>query len=355
MTLSLPGAGPEAIPPEIGLEKILLFPYKLAALSANLSGGDPTYPISIELSLTSRCNLECRWCSDARLRQLCPDRLTIEHLASLFNDLAQGGTRGVTIEGGGEPTLSPLFESAVRAAVKSGLAVGLITNGTALFRPGLGPELYSLFQWIRISIDASSQQQFKNLKGSDLFEKVLTNLAVLASLKPKPVLGIGYVLTNLNDPPALLQALAERVRTLGADYLHLRPVVDHRDMESSENLQILSQSARDDFSINLGALTDNLPSGNDGLPCLAHSLSAVITADGSVWLCGRLGSEPAADAIGNLLDNSFSEIWSGQKRKSQIKMAATAQYCRRRCPQCRMTKYNRLLDRLKRFKTRDFI
>ncbi|MDR2441960.1 MAG: radical SAM protein [Deltaproteobacteria bacterium] len=353
---SLGPFGPSSdLPLEIGLEKILLFPHKLTGLFSNLTGADQTYPISVELSLTSRCNLSCNFCSDLILRQNCPDNLEISRLKDLFIDLAHGGTRGVTIEGGGEPTISPLFKQAVLTAKAQKLSVGLITNGAELFKGSISKQFYSNFQWIRISLDASNAQQYKLIKGSDRFQAVLDNLAALTTIKPKPVLGLGYVLTNQNDQIDSLIALTETLSQMGADYLHLRPVVDRPNLVSKALPENLSALSRPGFSVNLAAMTDNMGQGNDGLPCLAHSLSVAITADGSVWLCGRLGSNPTEDAMGNLCEASFSEIWRGPRRLKQAKLAAQESFCRLNCPQCRMTKYNRLLNRLSQIKTKDFI
>ena len=261
----------------------------------------------------------------------------------------------MTIEGGGEPTLWPRFEEAARLAVSKGLSIGLITNGPNLFPEGRDPEFYSLFQWIRLSLDATSPEQYKSLKGADSFHLPLEGLSKLAALKPRPTLGVGYVLTSLNDEPEALKDLALTLKGLGADYLHLRPVVDHPEMVSRRAPADLAGLETSTFSINTGPLKDNQGTGNDGLPCLSHSLSAVITADGSVFLCGRLNDDPATGSMGNILDSSFSDIWRGAKRLAQVRLAAKGAYCLRHCTQCRMTKYNRLLNSLRRVKTRDFI
>ncbi|MDL2226299.1 radical SAM protein [Deltaproteobacteria bacterium OttesenSCG-928-M10] len=341
---------------EVGLQKVLLFPEKLASLKENgPAGRDLTYPVSVELSLTNQCNQNCLWCSDRDLRQRCPDRMTPEILADLFSDLADGGTRGVTIEGGGEPTVSPYFTRAVASALDRDLAVGLITNGLDMFPPELPPNFYRRFEWIRISLDAADRWQYLKLKGVDGFDQVLAAIGRLAQLAPEVTLGVGYVLTNRNDEPDHLQNLVLTLRSLGVDYLQIRPVVDHPDLVSRLPLGFLKKFETSDFSVNLAALSENEPSGNQNLPCLAHSLSTVIGADGAVWLCGRLNTAPGAVPVGRLTETSFKDIWQGPERARQTAQAASAEFCRTHCPQCRMTKYNQLLADIDRLKTRNFI
>ncbi len=55
---------------EIGLHKIFLFPEKINKF-INIWGSndvDYTFPVSVELSLTNRCNFNCVWCSDKKVR-----------------------------------------------------------------------------------------------------------------------------------------------------------------------------------------------------------------------------------------------------------------------------------------------
>lgn len=341
---------------EVGLHKLLLFPEKLAALQPSPHGGpDLSYPVSVELSLTNRCNQNCRWCSDKKLRDRSPDALDLPLLQALFRDLARGGTRGITIEGGGEPTLADFFEDAVSAAREVGLAVGLISNGLNLFPPKRHPAIYEHFEWIRLSLDAAGPEQYVALKGVEGFEQVMENIRRLAGEAPQVTLGVGYVLTNENDAPQPLETLARRLAQMGVQYLHIRPVVDHPELVSRADLSFLKNLESPDFSVNLAPLTDNAPSGNNGLPCLAHSLSTVIGADGAVWLCGRLNTEDSARPLGNLRQTPFHALWHGPERAAQAAALLNPRFCESHCPQCRMTKYNQLLADLAGIKTRNFI
>ncbi|MGL4209014.1 MAG: radical SAM protein, partial [Candidatus Adiutrix sp.] len=339
---------------EVGLSKVLLFPDKLASLKNNSPQGcDFSYPISVELSLTNECNQHCSWCSDFKLRQKSPDRLNLEILKNLFSDLAQGGSKGVTIEGGGEPTLAPFFAQTVKAACQQNLAVGLITNGLQLFDQG--EDIFGEMQWVRVSLDAANGNQYLKLKKIDGFGLTMKNIEKLVKIAPKAAIGVGYVLSKHNDDPDGLQHLLLTLRSMGVSYIQIRPVVDHPSLVSHLNLDYLQKVETADFSVNISALTDNQSGGNMGLPCLAHSLSSVIGADGAVWLCGRLNTDPLARPLGSLLTHSFSEIWHGDERAKQVAQAFDPTFCKQNCPQCRMSKYNRLLTDIAKIKTKNFI
>ena len=340
------------IPAEVSLEKALLFPEKIRALrSNNCQALDLSYPISVELSLTNKCNHNCIWCSDADLRRRQKSDIDVKVFKKLFQDLKQGGVRGVVIEGGGEPTLHPGFKQLVRLARDMDLALGLITNGYQ------APYLDSIndFEWIRVSLDAAGRDEYRRIKGVDGFNRVINHLMTIAAQKKNCTLGVGYVVSNLNDDLFKIEQLVLFLRKIGVNYIQFRPVVDHPELFSSVDPGFLKKYETRDFSVNPAAMTDNLERGNAGLPCLAHSLSTVICADGGVYICGRLNQYENWEPIGDLTRESFNSIWTGRKRREQVGLLSQAEFCRANCPQCRMTKYNRLLSDVEKIKTRNFI
>lgn len=332
---------------ETGLEKMFLFPEKIKQLQNGRM--DQTYPVSVELSLTNICNFKCDWCSDGDLRERLGGELTLEKLQKIFIDLHKGGTRGLVIEGGGEPMLHPQFNEIVRSAAETGLAIGLITNGSVKIKK----EIIDIFEWIRISLDAATPEQHSNWKKVDMFEKVMNNIRFIGEYKNKTTLGIGYVVTKHNV--SNLENLLLRLRLYNVDYIQLRPVIDHPELSSKVDLSHLKKFEMPNFKVDIQAMRANIETGNSGKPCIAHSLSSVITADGGVYLCGRLNIYEWVKPVGNLHESSFKGIWLGDERKKQMSEVADPDFCRNHCPECRMTKYNLLLDRAKNIKTRSFI
>ncbi len=334
---------------EVGLEKLFLHPEK----AGNLLGEremDKLYPVSIEMTLTNQCNLNCIYCSDndLRTRQGRKQKVELGVIEGLFADLARGGTKGVVLEGGGEPTLYPEFEKVVRCAKDNGLNLGLITNGTVHLKEGILSE----FEWIRVSLDASTSEEYMELKGIDCFERVLANIAHYA--RHCRTVGVGYVVTNRNI--SQIETLVMRVREAGVSYIQLRPVVDSEELYPYDvDLSFLKFYQSHSFAVITDGMKENAEPGNSGLPCTAHSLTSVISGDGSVYLCGRLNIFDWFNPMGNINETSFKNIWLGEERKRQAAMVRDREFCQRNCPQCRITKFNELLDRLGNVNSKHFI
>ena len=51
----------------------------------------------------------------------------------------------------------------------------------------------------------------------------------------------------------------------------------------------------------------------------------------------------------------FHEIWNGNERLKQLEMVHDGEFCRHNCPQCRISKFNQLLERLENTKSKNFI
>ncbi|MBF0363034.1 MAG: radical SAM protein [Oligoflexia bacterium] len=331
---------------EVGLNKLFLFPKKIEAL---LSNDHHIYPISVELSLTDRCNFKCIWCSDAQLRKRtnCNATLAKDVLLNLFADLREGGTKGIVIEGGGEPTLHEDFCELIKSIKKIGLAVGLITNGSN----SLPKEIIEEFEWIRVSLDATTEVEMFENKNHNDFEGVLKNIQQFS--KSKAVCGIGHVVTknNLSN----IEELIFRLYSYGVKYIQFRPVIDNPELSSNTDLTFLTKYNTPNFKILIDDMKNNKIVGNNNLSCKCHSLTTVVTANGDVYLCGRLNIYSWTKPIGNLHQDSFSSIWKGRERFEQIKMVADPSFCKKHCPPCRLTKFNTLLGDLEKIKSVNFI
>lgn len=313
---------------------------------------DELFPISIDLHLTNACNLCCEWCTDKDLRKLgVGATLKYEKVIALLDEFAAAGT-GITLEGGGEPTLHPQFPEIVRYAYEKGIALGLITNGTRDISDSI-----HRFKWVRVSLDSCNAGQYKQEKGKDLFEQVLENLRKFSEARnpEKTFLGVGYVITKRNMDG--LENLIGRLDEAGVDYIYFRPVEEAEDiLPSVDDMLELKKKligwTADKRIKHLINIYDRIVKDNNGLPCVAHSLTTIIHADGSINLCEKRRHDEIS--LGNILDRSFSDVWNGEPRKLATNKLLCAE-CQKGCDVCRVTGFNDMFYRLQHINTAAFI
>lgn len=307
-------------------------------------------PISVELHLTDNCNLACPWCTDRAL--LCNGAMLKKEVAfSLLREFSQMGT-GVTLEGGGEPTIHPNFKEIVNYGYENEVSLGLITNGTVDIS-----SVINKFKWVRISLDASTKEEYIIEKGKDFMDRVLENIANYKDIRDvrKCFLGIGYVVTDRNY--SRIDEIVRKLDKLNVDYLYLRPVEEAEDITPSreelydlrKRLLSITENMRIKFKL---VINDRLIHNNNNLPCVAHSITSIVHANGDVVCCEKRRHDNLI--LGNVNKSPFKEIWRSEARIKATQKLLDASN-QEGCSACRITGFNMLMNNLKNLNTRDFI
>ena len=99
-------------------------------------------------------------------------------------------------------------------------------------------------------------------------------------------------------------------------------------------------------------INDRVVDKNAGLPCIAHSLTSIIHADGEVALCEKRREDGII--IGNVYDDSFSNIWRSSCRE-QASQRLLDPRCQKGCHACRITGFNMIFEQLKNVHSKNFI
>lgn len=168
-------------------------------------------PRHVSIALTNECGLGCAHC------------FAPKHQASLnpgavcewIEELDAGGAAGVGF-GGGEPTLYPYLVDVCRhAALNTGLAVSITTNGLHL-AAALTERLTGYVHFMRISMDGVGRT-YEAIRGRP-FEVLITNIERLSGAIP---FGINCVINRHTLPE--LDAVVELAADLGAKELLLLP------------------------------------------------------------------------------------------------------------------------------------
>lgn len=307
-------------------------------------------PISVEMHLTNNCNLNCPWCTDKNLKGD-GATLDVERVKALFRYFGQCRT-GITLEGGGEPTVHPQFREIVEYGNKNNVDLGLITNGTVDIS-----DYINNFKWVRVSLDSSCKEDYIIEKGKDLFDRVISNLEKYSQNRDNRFcfLGVGYVITTRNIKN--IEDVVLKLNSIGVDYIYFRPVEEAPEITPTRDalydlkkklLNIVEgKRIKIMFTIN-----DRLVYDNANLPCIAHSLTSIIHANGDVFCCEKRRHDEIC--YGNINSESFENIWC-----SDIKKQATTKLlnknCQEGCSVCRITAFNTIFNNLSILNTKRFI
>lgn len=176
-------------------------------------------PPEIHLSLTGRCNIECKFCHYAHERAY-SGYVNAERIAKL-DALRYAHTLRLS-SGIGEPTLNPHLKEIVEylAVTYPQLQLNFFTNGTALGRRGLTDALVYNTAWINVSLNAATRSTWQELCEKDMFERLCSNLKDLHRAKRErgavqPVVYGSMVLNSRNVRE--LPRMPGLCRSLGID------------------------------------------------------------------------------------------------------------------------------------------
>ena len=210
--------------------KPLSSPWKAAAHREKLESylrGEPIYPVTLELDITTACNRKCPGCpsvSSPFSRELNGD--FIRHLFSLIG----GRTKGLLLTGG-EPTLSPIFPEVLRWARQSGFEeIAVVTNGSFLTEEKVARALLQDATVVRVSLydwqDTAHVDLHPTLGAIEALRSGID--AVGSPLK----IGVSVLTTkgNAHDIPDVTR----QVRSAGAHWIYFHPLCLRWDSGSPE-------------------------------------------------------------------------------------------------------------------------
>jgi len=175
-----------------------------------------SFPPEVHLSMTGRCNIECRFCS--YIHDTAKDnRVGIAQIQNL--DFLEHLHTVRLSSGLGEPTTNPNLGAIVEyfATVFPHIDINFSTNGVSLNSNGILEQLINRVTYINVSLNAATRRTWKVLCHRDLFDRVCSNLKQLQCAKRKagalfPLVYGSMVLTTTNiselpDMPKLCRSL----------------------------------------------------------------------------------------------------------------------------------------------------
>jgi MoaA/NifB/PqqE/SkfB family radical SAM enzyme len=204
-------------------------------------------PISINLDLTSACNFACPHCVDSTIINT-GESLKLEEIKLSIDILKARGLLSIILLGGGEPTLHKDFGEIVNYIKSLGLQLGIVTNGSKLGRVERVAHLLEKQDWVRLSLDAASQETFSKLhrpKTDVTLLEILRRAREVKLRNPNILLGYSFVIVweglTLNENPLCpnIHEMPEAVRLArkyGFDYISFKPCLIRLQESQKESL-----------------------------------------------------------------------------------------------------------------------
>jgi MoaA/NifB/PqqE/SkfB family radical SAM enzyme len=168
------------------------------------------------------CNLACCGCTyghDDPERKPPPTNFSFQEIQKI----ARMKPRSMVIIGGGEPTLYKSGKFRFQEMVEEicdtnpGIVLALVTNGTHK-PPGDWP---SRFSWIRLSLDAATEETYSAFRGKPMFNRVIRNYLSYLDCDVRYV-GISFLFarSNIHDYAAVARFIFELVKKEKPHALH---------------------------------------------------------------------------------------------------------------------------------------
>lgn len=289
-------------------------------ISAFINGENPA-PITVEIDPSNKCNHKCEWCVSMLAHT--GEYMHFDRFTALVDELLKMKVRSVVLKGGGEPTVHPDFVKMLDVLADAGLSMGLITNGS-MPRKGTREAIMSHVEWVRVSLDAANAETHQMIHGTKDFDRVIDNVAWMAEHAKNTLVGLNYVAEPRNY--SQIVDFAKMGLRLGVGYVSIRCVFDPRSpLPQDVRTTMLEQAAQakavetETFRVMLGNLTEQYVNAEVSQPfpydrCVGPNMVGVVGAEGEVYACCFLRGNKNF-SFGNINEQSFEEIWNGDKRQ----------------------------------------
>lgn len=230
-------------------------------------------PVCLYLEITNRCNLLCTTCPRTYEELEPPADMSWKLFRSIVDqvpDLSRAVLHGV-----GEPMLVRALPRMVRYLTDRGVYVLFNTNGTVLNERNGRALIAAGLDELRVSLDASNAESFREIRGKDYFARILRNVRGFRELqereghaKPRVSAWLTGLKETINELPDFVRIAAE----IGVKEVYLQRLVffDQDAIGKARPDQALFESMSRDESAYLKEAED-----------LAHSLGMTFSASGA--------------------------------------------------------------------------
>jgi MoaA/NifB/PqqE/SkfB family radical SAM enzyme len=319
-------------------------------------------PVQLYIESTNRCNLKCRGCIHFKGNWEPARDISLDQLRQVTDQLPN--LQRVVLHGIGEPLLNRQLTGMIAHLKRRRVYVVINSNGI-LLNASMGKALLkSGLDELRISLDAATPQGYRQMRGSDQFNRIVANIRALKALQSdlqnsRPVVSLWFLGTqdNIDELPPFVRLAAD----LKIAEVYLQRLVYFQDdggygaavaqnslQESQPRIMDLiqeSQTLADRLGIRFNAsglcspeksLRADYREEKPWRSCFRYHQLMYITAWGNVLPCciaPFATTDYASLIMGNAFETPLEEIWTGERyaRFRSAHAGSTPPKCCRGC------------------------
>lgn len=303
--------------------------------------GEKAGPTNVELFLTDRCNLNCKFC-EVSYRDECSidvqDEMNWQTINRIIDESSDLGVESFFITGGEPAVRTDILIKTMKRIKSLDMYGHLVTNGTMLSEGQIEEIVKSGFDNIMISLDSPNPDVFNYLRGGKVFSEVKKNIELFTKYKGKydtnkPTITITSVLTEVN-----YETIPEFISFAGdfdIDTIRFQPLITYFDLLKKfkikdENLDKLRRIIADteklmeesDINTNMGEFMDERlvqkstnineileEDTTNNISCYQPWYGIKINAEGKIGPCE--GDFTWKSPV-NVKNHKLEDIWHGE-------------------------------------------
>lgn len=317
----------------LGAEKAICHAERLIDIKEK---GD-TYPVHMAIGITDYCCHKCIFCNTefATADASRVHSIDAKVLIKFLMEAKEAGLKAVTICGSGEPLIHPHIEEILYGIHEIGLEIGIFTNASHMPQ-NVKKAILETCTFVRCSVNASNTEEHETVhQVPDDFDNVVGNIRELVRQKRElgqefPTIGTQFVFYDKNYMS--IERAAKLWKEVGVDYFAVKPLIEGEGSSvgvkvfSAQDTEVVKQQmelakACESESYEVHTKYTQYQKTLAEAPkkyrlCYGQAMNTNLWADGSMFICQN--QEHDKDIIGNIYEDSFMEIWHGEKRGKRI-------------------------------------
>jgi MoaA/NifB/PqqE/SkfB family radical SAM enzyme len=286
------------------------------------------YPSYIEIEVTTRCNLKCIICEHTYWDE--PNRdMTFDEFKSIVDQFPRLKWIGLT--GIGESFINKDFMEMLRYVKSKNVFVELYDTFFFIDR-GVAEGLIDMrLDMLFASIDAATKETYEKIRVGSNFDRVIDNVRTLIELKKLkgsayPQIAFHYIVNkeNLRDLPQYMDLVhsivqGEEVTIQVTRMLHEFEAIKGLFVEVPSDIVNEVERKAEEFGISV-RWNEDVPQIKPPISkCIEWTMPFIFVTGHVIPCCS--GNEAGhrdfqkRTALGNVFEQSFKEIWSGERYK----------------------------------------